>query len=210
MDFPQGKDATIYLGNIIFPIYSTDYFPFIVFNQVLGGTAVSRLFMNLRESKGYAYSAYSEAEFFKSCGVFYVKAKVTPEVTYAAVQEILNEIQAVSREKIPTSEIEQAKTSLIGNFPLKNERLDRFSSTIAEIKTYSLGEDRWSRYYENVMLVNSEKVFEVVQRYPLLTPIIVIVGNRDYVFDYLREFEKIEVYDSRGVLTSTISKGVNE
>ena len=210
LDLPQAKDATIYLGNIIFPIYSSDYFPFIVFNQVLGGTPNSRLFMNLRESKAFAYFAFSEAEFYKSCGLFFVRARVTPEATYASIQEILKEIQSVSREKISTSEIEQAKTSLIGNFPLKNERLDRFSSTIAEIQTFNLGEERWSRYYENVMLVNSESVFEVVQRYPLLSPIIVIVGNKDYVFDYLRDFQKVEIYDSKGVLKSTISKGVSE
>jgi hypothetical protein len=58
--------------------------------------------------------------------------------------------------------------------------------------------------------VNSESVFEVVQRYPLLSPIIVIVGNKDYVFDYLRDFQKVEIYDSKGVLKSTISKGVSE
>jgi zinc protease len=210
LDHPQDKDAMIYLGNIIFPPSSPDYFPFLIFNQVLGGTTNSRLFMNLRESRGYAYLAFSETEFEKTCGIFYVKAKVTAEATPAAIQEILREIQAVSREKIATSELERAKSYLIQNFPVKNERLEDFSATIARIVTFNLGDEHWTKYYENIMLLNSDRVHDVLQRYPLLTPVIVIVGDKNQLIDYLREFEKVEVYNSKGILESTITKGVNE
>lgn len=210
LDFPQGKDAMIYLGNVIFPYSSPDYFPFLIFNQVLGGTTNSRLFMNLRESRGYAYYAFSDTEFEKTCGIFYVKARVTAEVTTAAIQEILREIQAASRERILTSELEQAKSYLIQNFPVKNERLEDFSATIAKIITFNLGEEHWTKYYENIMLLNSERVHDVLQRYALLSPIIVIVGDKNQLIDYLRELEKVEVYNSKGILESIITKGVNE
>ncbi len=64
IDLPEAKDSTIYLGNIVSPLSGQDVFPFMVLNQVLGGTHTSRLFMNLRESKGYAYYAFSELDFF--------------------------------------------------------------------------------------------------------------------------------------------------
>jgi zinc protease len=210
VDFPQGKEATICLGNVILPISNPDSFPFMIFNQVLGGTTNSRLFMNLRESKGYAYYAFSETELDRACGVFYVRARVTAEVTYAAIQEILREIQAVAKEKIETAELEQAKSYLIQNFPIKNERPEDLSATIARIAAFNLGDEHWTKYYQNIMLLNSERVHEVLQGSSLLSPIIVVVGDKNRLIDDLREFEKIEVYDSKGLLESTITKGVNE
>jgi len=210
VDLPDAKDATIYLGNIVSSFSGQDAFPFIVLNQVLGGTHTSRLFMNLRESKGYAYYAFSELDFFKNCNVFLVKARVRPEVTYVSIKEILKEIEKITKEKIPSSEIEQAKSYLIGNFPLQIQTFDKLSSRVSEIKALDLGEEHWSKYYENIMLVSSERVFEAARKYPLLTPVIVIVGDKKVIVDHIQEFEEVFVYDNKGILLYTIKKGEDE
>jgi zinc protease len=207
IDLPDAKDATIYLGNIVPPLSSQDVFPFIVLNQVLGGTHTSRLFMNLRESKGYAYYAFSELDFFKNCSVFLVKAKVRPEVTYASIKEMLQEIEKITKEKIPSSEIEQAKSYLIGNFPLQIQTFDKLSSKISEIKALDLGEEYWSKYYENIMLVSSDRVFETARKYRLLTPVVVIVGDKNTIINHIQEFEELFVYNTKGILKYTIKKG---
>ncbi len=210
IDLPEAKDSTIYLGNIVSPLSSQDVFPFIVLNQVLGGTHTSRLLMNLRESKGYAYYAFSELDFFKNCSVFFVKAKVRPEVTYSSIMEILQEIDKIIKEKIPSSEIEQAKSYLIGNFPLQIQTLDKLTSRVSEIIALDLGEEHWSKYYENIMLVSSERVFETARKYPLLTPVVVIVGDKNIITDHIQEFEEVFVYDNKGILQYTIKKGEDE
>lgn len=205
VDLPREKDATIYMGNIMVPLSSEDFFPLIVLNQVLGGTANSRLFMNLRESKGYAYYAFSHLELLKACGVFLVRAKVRPEVTYAAVNEALGELKRITEQKFPSYEIEQAKSYLIGNFPLDIETLDNLSLKIALNKAFQLGEEHWGKYYENVMLIDADKVFETARKYPLLTPVVVIVGDQDILLDHLIEFEEVEVY-KKGILQYSIRK----
>ncbi len=210
VDLPGDKDSTIYLGNIIPPFSGQEVFPFIVLNQVLGGTHTSRLFMNLRESKGYAYYAFSELDFFKNCNIFMVKAKVRPEVTYASVREILKEIEKITKEKIPSSEIEQAKSYLIGNFPLQIQTFDTLSSRISEIKALDLGEEHWSKYYENIMLVSSERVFETARKYSLLTPVVVIVGDKNVIIDHIQAFKEVFVYDNKGILQYAIKKGEDE
>lgn len=206
VDIPREKDATIYMGNIISPLSNDDFFPLIVLNQVLGGTPASRLFMNLRESKGYAYYAFSEIELFRACGVFLIKAKVRPEVIHASVMETLREIEKVIQEKIPSFEIEQAKSYLIGNFPLKIETSDSLSLKVAQIQAFQLGEEHWSKYYQNIMLIDSTKVFETAQKYPILTPVVVIVGDKNFLIDYLREFEEVEVYNNKGILQYSMRK----
>jgi predicted Zn-dependent peptidase len=197
IDLPQAKDATIYLGNIIFPISSQDYFPFTVFNQLIGGTTNSRLFMHLRESKAYAYYAFSETQFFKTCGIFLIRARVLTDFSYDAIQEILREINILRNIPIPSQEIEQAKSYLIGNFPLRMETYDDLSGKLAEIQTFGLGRDHWERYYSNIIRINSETVSQMGQKYSLHTPVIVIVGNNE-IIEYLKEFERVDVYSPNG------------
>jgi predicted Zn-dependent peptidase len=210
VDLPQAKDATLVIGNVIFPLADPDFFPFSVLNQVLGGTLNSRLLMNLRESKEYAYFAFSEIELFRSCGVYFVTAKVTPSVCFASVQEILKELERMAKEKVSTSELEQAKSYLIGNFPLQLHRLDDLARRISEIVAFSLGEEHWNKFYENIMLVDFGKVFEVAEKYLLPKPVVIIVGDKNSLFDHLRDFEKLEIYDAKGVYRYALTKGVEK
>lgn len=206
VDLPRAKDATIYLGNIVLPITSMEVFPFTVFNQVLGGIYNGRLFMNLRESKGYAYNVYSDVEYFKTCSVFYIMAKVRPEVTYASIKEIMKEIEGITSARIPIKIIEQAKSYLIGKFPLQLES-DNFSSRVSEITAFNLGEEHWLKYHESIQLINSKRVFEIAQKYSLLPPVVVIVGDKNILLDLPIEFEELEVYNSKGELQYKIKKG---
>jgi len=98
IETPGAKDATIYLGNIVMPATDPDIFPLLVMNQVLGGTPNSRLFMNLRESKQYAYNASSEIEFYESCSVFSIHAKVRPEVVESSILEIFKDIELITQK----------------------------------------------------------------------------------------------------------------
>lgn len=205
IDLPQAKDATILMGNLIFPIASQDYFPFTVFNQVIGGTPNSRLFMHLRESKSYAYYAFSDMRFFRSCGVFLITAKVLTEFSYAAIQEILQEVDDLRNTPIPGQEIEQAKSYLIGNFPLQIETYEDLSTKLSEIQAFGLGRDHWEMYYTNIMHINSDAVSKMGQKYSLHTPVIVIVGNIE-IMKYLEEFERVSVYSPDGNLRYEIMK----
>lgn len=206
IDLPKSTDATIYMGNVVLAPTNPDFFPLLVLNQVLGGTPNSRLFMNLRESKEYAYFAFSEVEFFKSCGVFYIKAKVRPDAIRTSIQESFKEIENVTKERIPSNELEQAKSYLIGNFPIEIEIKEELSSKVSEIKAFNLGENHWSKYYENIMFTNSKKVFDTAQRYPFLTSVVVIVGDINVIIDHVMEFDEIHMYDIKGNLLQSFRK----
>jgi predicted Zn-dependent peptidase len=160
--------------------------------------------MNLRESKGYAYDAHSEIEVYKDCSVFSVHARVRPEVVESSIQEILKEIESITNEKIPGLEIEQAKSHLIGNFPLQIETFDNLTSKLAEIKAFNLGDEYWERYYENIKLITSEKLFELAGKTPLSTPAIVIVGDPDIVLHQFGTFIKeVDIYNKEGIYLGT-------
>jgi zinc protease len=204
IDTPGAKDATIYMGNIVMPATDPDIFPLLVMNQVLGGTPNSRLFMNLRESKQYAYNASSEIEFYKSCSVFSIHAKVRPEVVELSIQEIFKDIGLITNKKIPSFDIEQAKSYLIGNFPLQIETYDDLTSKVAEHKALNLEDEHWNKYYENIMLINSEKVFELAKKLPIMTPVIVVAGDGDIVLNQFGAFIKeVDIYNKKGIYLGT-------
>lgn len=210
VDLPRAKDAVLFAGNLIFPVDHPDYFPFLVLNQALGGTPNSRLFMNLRESKEFAHFAFSELELFRSAGVFLVRARVIPSACHAAVGEILGEIDRIGREKVTTSELEQAKSYLIGNFPLQLGRLETMTQRVSEIMTFSLGEAYWNKFYDSLMVVDSDSVLAVGAKYLQAPPVVVIVGDKAGLTQYLRDFPRVEVYDVKGNVLYTMLKGVEE
>ncbi len=206
VDLPGAQDIILYAGTPFPPRSNDDFFPLLVLNQLFGGTQVSRLFMNLRESKGYAYWAYSQIEFFKACEIFSVKARVTPESIFASVSEILSEISKVHSQRIPTFEVEMAKSYLIGNFPLNLETCDDLASRVSEIKAFNLSSKHWDKYYESIMYVDTQMVFEAVRKTPLVSPIVVIVGDLDTHISSLAEFDKIEIFDTKGNYKYSMAK----
>lgn len=205
-DVSNAEEATIFIGNILPHKDTEDHFSYLVFNQILGGSHISRLFMNLRETKGYAYWAFSNIELFKNCELFYIKAKVKTEYLYSSIQEILKEIRSLIENKIPNHEIEQAKSYLIGHFPVKISEHHEFSSRISEMAALDMKEIYWEDYYENIMYINSNSVFNALQDVNFLNPVIVVVGDKDVVLDYIKEFEEVEIYNNEGVFQYKLKK----
>ncbi len=210
VDLPRAKEATLIVGNLIFPLASPDYFPFAVLNQVLGGTPFSRLFMNLRETNEYAYNAFSEMALFRGGGVFVVTATVIPSAVFASVGEIFRELNRVSREKISTFELEQAKSYLIGHFPIQLSRPGDLSRRVADLVAFSMGDAYWNMFYDSIMQIDADRIYEVAQKYLAPRPVVVIVGDKNVLLDHLRDIDRLEVYDLKGILLYTMIKGVEE
>ncbi len=209
LQIPRAKDINIFMGTLIPPKTNADFFTLGVMNQVLGGTYISRLFMNLRESKGYAYdAAFSYMEFYQVCGVFYVHARVTPESIRSAIDEIQREIRIISTQRVPNEEIETAKSYLLGRYPLGIQTHEDLSARIADVQALGLSDGHWDKYYENITRIDSRSVYEAAQQHSLLTPIIIIVGDRS-VLETIG-YEKIDVYNSNGELVQSVTKGLRQ
>lgn len=93
------------------------YYAFSVLNNVMGGSMSSRLFQNIREEKGLAYSVYSMLSSFSSDGYFNIYAGVSHDKIHAAIDGIREELELLNREGITEEELsasrEQLKSSYI-------------------------------------------------------------------------------------------------
>jgi predicted Zn-dependent peptidase len=206
LDVPQALDATICAGTILPALAAPDICALSVLNQILGGTLFSgRLFMNLRESKGYANFAYSETDVFKAGGAFLVRAIVRPDVIGPSVEEVLGEIRRLGREAPSPQEVEQAKGFLMGRFPVTLERPVDFSDRLAEVLALGRGEECWNRYYESIITVDADRVSGLSRRILNQPFVVVIAGAKEACTPYLAAFETVEIYDADGRFQSTLT-----
>jgi len=132
---------------------------------------------------------------------------VRPEATVPAVREILREIAALAAGQAVPSEIEEAKSYLIGNMPLRFEAPGGFADWMARYVALDLGPGQWDKGPEELMLVDVERARETARKYLAPRPVVVIVGRPEWIETYLGELETVEVYDTGGQLKRVARKG---
>jgi zinc protease len=161
-DAPQSE---LRIGHVGLPRTSRDYFDAMVMNAVLGGLFSSRINLNLRETHGYTYGAFSAFEWRRGAGPFVVSTAVKSDVTAAAVQEILNEIERMRTEEIGEDELTLATSYLDGVFPIRYETTAAIASALANLVIHDLPDDYYDRYRQQVRGVTTAGVLRAAQRH---------------------------------------------
>src|SRR6266850_7078530 len=115
-----------------------DYFRLLLMHTILGANASSRLFMNLREHKGYTYGAYSNLDARRLAGTFRATAEVRTAVTGASLQEFFYELDRIRNDAVSNEELTNAKSYLSGVFPIRIETQDGLIDQLVNIKMFNL------------------------------------------------------------------------
>ena len=124
-----------------------DYFALLVGNHVLGGGGlVSRIFREVREKRGYAYSAYSYFRPYQRAGPFLVGLQTRRDQAREAL-ELARTVVAEFVARGPTeAELSAAKKSLVGGFPLRIDTNRKVLEQLALIGFYGLPLDWLDEY----------------------------------------------------------------
>ena len=180
-----------------------------IMNEILGGSATSRLFTNLREKHAYTYGAYSSLSSDKLVGKFSASSKVRNEVTDSAVAELIKEISSISKEKARPEELQSAKNYLTGNFARSLENPQTVANFAISTARYGLPKDYYTNYLKTLNAVTIDDVSAVGQKY--LKPenmYIVVVGKGDDISKKLERFGEEKFYDIYGNAIEASSKVV--
>ena len=172
-----------------------DYFPLLIANGILGGGGEARLFLNLREDKGYTYGSYSSMGNNKyTASRFRASASVRNAVVDSAVVELLYEIDRMKKEVVSDEELNRAKAKYVGSFVRAVEQPSTVAAYALEIETEDLPEDFYTTYLESVNNVTKEDIQRVAQKYFLVDQArIVVTGKASEVLDNL---EKVQFNES--------------
>lgn len=159
----EAPQSEIRVGHRGVPRSAADYFDVVVMNAVLGGLFSSRLNLNLREVHGYTYGAFSAYEWRRHAGPFVVHTAVKSDVTGAAVQEILGEIERMRSAEISRDELTLATSYLDGVFPIRYETTSAIAAALANLVIYDLPDDYYDEYRARVRAVTTSDVLRAAQ-----------------------------------------------
>jgi predicted Zn-dependent peptidase len=115
------EQAHIVLGTNGLPRTDDDRFAFLIANTALGGGMSSRLFQEIRERRGLAYTAYSYHSQYTEAGIFSAYAGTTPSRAKEVVALMRREIDDVGSGGLRADEFERAKGHVKGSTVLALE-----------------------------------------------------------------------------------------
>lgn len=115
------EQSHIVLATHAYHRHHPDRFALALLNSVLGEGMSSRLFVEIREERGLAYSVYSYVSALNDTGTFAVYAAVDQEQTEATLQAILAELHRLREEPVSEEEIAFAKAYMRGSLLLSLE-----------------------------------------------------------------------------------------
>jgi zinc protease len=183
----------IRIGHLSSKRNEEDFYSKTLLNNILGGQFSSRINLNLREDKGYTYGASSRFVYFKDGGYFWVSTSVGSENTGNSVKEIMNELNAI-KAGATQKELDFAKSSAIRRFPSNFETNKQIASNIAVKYIFSLPDNYFNNYIQNLKNVDLEEVNQAAVKniFPEES-VIVIVGDKNKITNQLEKLNLGEI-----------------
>ncbi|MEP4948381.1 MAG: pitrilysin family protein, partial [Flavobacteriaceae bacterium] len=192
VDMPNAVQSEVAIQNLVdLKMKDEDYLDALIANRILGGGAQARLFLNLREDKGYTYGSYSGIGNDKYGPTsFRASASVRNMVTDSSVVEILKEIDEISLKPVTEEELANAKAKYAGNFVMALEKPQTIANYALNIKTEGLPKDFYKTYLQRINAVTIEDVQKASQKYfSSSNARIVVIGKGSEVIDNLEKID---------------------
>jgi zinc protease len=202
MDRPGSLQSVIIAGNLAPPKANPNEVAIQTMNGVLGSDFSSRVNMNLREDKHWAYGAYTFFRDARGQRPFIAYAPVQTDKTKEAVVELDKELRGIVKDRpIEPAELSRAQASLTLTLPGSWETMGALSGAITDLLSYGLDD----RYYDTfAQKVRSQTVQSLTQvAADVVHPdqlIWVVVGDRSKIEPGIRDLKlgEIRLIDSNG------------
>ena len=195
VDNPGAPQSMVVAGHLGLARGSSDYIPASLVNFILGGESIARLYMNLRQDKGYTYGAYSSFTSRVGTGAFVAYAPVQTEVTKETVTELIKEIRGICGDRaISAEELKASQSYLTEQLIQSFETIGAMAGQVALQIINGLPMDYWRKYPDVANAVDLAAANAMARK--LIHPddlIIVVYGDRAKVEAGLRELNVGEV-----------------
>ena len=136
-------------------------YTFSLLNTILGGNMSSRLFQEVREKRGLAYSVYSFISSHGDTGMFGVYAGVAPRQAQETTQLVLDEINRLREKRVDPSELKGAIEYTKGGLMLASESIDNQMVRSAQNEIHFGCEIPLQKIIENVKAVTRDDILEL-------------------------------------------------
>jgi zinc protease len=176
-----------------------DYMPLNLAVRILGGEGANRLHQVLRTDRGLTYGAQADMDTFKDSGDFEAQTNTRNEATGEVVRLVLDQFYRLTRDRVGSRELADAKAYLSGSFPLTIEVPDAIATQVLNVLFFGLPVEELQSFRERVNAISVADIERVARSY--LKPdrvAIVLVGRASAIAPQLRSlnlvpFETIEI-----------------
>lgn len=142
-----------------------DYFPLYVGNHILGGgSLVSKLFDEVREKRGLAYSASSAFMPLLKDGVFIASLQTRNDQTSQALDVLNQTLADFVKNGVTDTELNAAKNNIVGGFAMKFDTNKELANYVAMIGFYQMPLDYLDTFQQNVQNVTKEQIADAFKR----------------------------------------------
>jgi zinc protease len=172
------KQAHVAIGFLSASLNSRDRFAIDLINNILSGQG-GRLFLELRDKQSLAYTVSASVLQSPETGLFATYIGCDPSKVKTAIAGMLGEIQRLRDEPVSAIELERAKTYVLGNQKLDNQKNGSIAMQLALSQLYHGDLDDHFLYDKNLLAITSDDIQKTAKRY--LTPehcVISVVGPK--------------------------------
>ena len=192
LDRPGSVQTNLLVGNLGFPRTDPDAYPLELAMTVYGGSFTSRLVQNLREEKGYTYSPGAGASWLAGCGTVRSFAAVRNEVTGAALNEVLYEMERMATTEPSDEEMERAFRRDAGALAISLQTAAGVADELARLWVLGLPPDEIGREVESLAKVTKADVRRAARRvFGTGAARIVAVGDAAAIREELATFGEV-------------------
>lgn len=196
---PGSVQSDVVVGNLTWGPASPQQYGAAIVNRVLGGGSGSRLFLDLREQKSWTYDAHSSLARFKDIGYFSAGTETRTAVTDSALTELLVQLRRIRTEPIPAGEFSDAKSALVGRFPLQVETSAQVAGQVSSAQLLGLPKDYVQTYRQKLAAVTPATALAAAQAG--IQPdhaLIVVVGDGAKLYDKLKAIAPVRLVSTDG------------
>ena len=174
-----------------------------VANQILGGGASGRLFLDLREQRSLAYSTSSSLrEFARGPVPIVLSAGTRTEQTLQTVSALLEHVTRLGTEAVSEKELETATRFLSDSILINTETIGALASLSGSLAVLGLPADYYDDYRSTVREVSADIVRREASRYfDRNKAIVIVAGDADRVAPALSRLAAVIVVDPQNGFT---------
>ena len=178
VNFPSAQ-ANILIGSIGIAHNDPDFFPLVIGNHIMGGSPLtSRLFQEVRNKKGLAYSVYSSFMPYKEQGPFLISLQSRNEKAGEAIRIIQDTLSKFIQEGPSNEELASAKRNLIGKFNVNLASNSAIADALSTLAFYELPLDYFDNYAKKIQQVTVEQIIQAMKKHLYVNQLsTVIIGK---------------------------------
>lgn len=195
VDLPQAQQAAVMIARPTIARADSRYYSMLVANTALGGGFGARLNQAVRVQRGLAYGAGSGFSARLLPGPLSVAAQTKNPSVQQVVTLMTDEMRRMGTERVPVTELDARKASLIGEFGRSIETTDGLAGFFAELVTEGVPLSEINRYTAAILAVTPDQVLAVSKELidPARASTIIVGDAKQFVPDLRKAVGPIDV-----------------